>query len=133
MLATPSSAIEQRDHDWICLAGLGFYARHGLLAGERAGAQLFVVDLAVAVDARAAGETDDLAQTVDYAALYSEARGIVQDGPPRALLEALAESLARRILERFPVAAVRVRVEKPHAPLAPGIQGRASVEITRIR
>jgi len=115
--------------DRIFLNGLTFFARHGVREEERALGQRFVIDLEVGADCRAAALADDPALCVDYALIYELVAERVQKRSFR-LIEALAEDLAGAILARFPVAYVRVRVGKPHAPLA-GIFREAAVEIER--
>ncbi len=117
--------------DHIVLAGMRFFGYHGVLPEERSRGQEFVVDVDLQVDLRPAGEADDLAATVDYRRVYDVVREVVE-GPPRQLLEALAEAVAARLLGLAPVQAVRVRVRKPSVPL-PGPLDHAAVEIVRHR
>ncbi len=120
--------------DRILLTGLAYYGRHGVLPAERELGGRFLVDLEATLDLRAAGVSDDLGATVDYAAMHEEVRAIVE-GPACNLLEALAERIAQRLLARFaPLQAVTVRVHKPGAPL-PGAAAVATVavEVQRAR
>src|SRR4051812_24669848 len=99
--------------DRLLLTGLAFHGRHGVLAPERALGARFVVDVEALLDLRAAGQHDDRAATVDYAAMYEEVRTVVE-GPPCNLIEAVAERIATRLLAGFPpLLAVTVRVHKP--------------------
>ena len=119
--------------DRILLTGLVFHGRHGALPEEQSLGARFGVDVEAALDLRAAGQSDDLAATVDYAALYEQVRAVVE-GPSRNLLEALAEEIAGRLLGGFPaLEAVTVRVQKPSAPIAGAVTGTAAVEIHRAR
>lgn len=118
--------------DHIRLRGMRFYGYHGALPAERELGQRFVVDVELAFDLRPAGQSDDLARTVSYAEVYDLVRAVVE-GPPRALLESVAEQVAARILERFAIVEeVRVLARKPEAPI-PGILEAAEVEIIRRR
>ena len=108
-----------------------FYGYHGVRPAEKELGQRFIVDLEVWKDLGPAGRGDDLAQTVNYAALYRLAAGIVT-GPPCNLIETVAERIAAAVLAQFPVDAVRVRVRKPEAPI-PGVLASAAVEILRRR
>ena len=105
--------------DRLALRNMRFEARHGVLPGEKSEAQPFEVDVVLHADLSAGGRSDDLADTVDYAALFDLVRAIVT-GPSFDLIEALAEAIARAVLtatdERL-VAAVEVRVRKPRAPI----------------
>ncbi len=68
--------------DEVFLAGLQFYAYHGVNPEERALGQRFLVDVALEADLRAAGRGDDLARTINYSTVYKRIRAIVE-GPPR--------------------------------------------------
>lgn len=88
----------------------------GVFEFERQDGQEFVVDLLLSVDLADAATSDDLHDTVDYGALAAETLAIVQ-GPPFALVEAVAEQIAQLCLGRRRVAAVEVTVHKPQAPV----------------
>ncbi|HZR99979.1 MAG TPA: dihydroneopterin aldolase [Chloroflexota bacterium] len=119
--------------DRLLLSGLAFYGRHGVLPAERDLGGRFVVDVEAALDLRPAGAHDDLAATVDYAALYEEVRAVME-GPPLRLIEAVAERIAARLLAAFPpLQAVTVRVHKPGAPLPGATFATIAAEVTRAR
>ncbi len=118
--------------DRIVLEGMVFYGFHGASKAEQEVGQRFIVDLEVYRDLRAAGRSDDLADTVSYSDLWRVARDIVE-GPPRNLLENVAEALAQEILEGFAVEAVRVKVKKPEVPMKGSVLAHAAVEILRKR
>lgn len=103
--------------DCISLRGLRVHGRHGVLPSERQHGQEFVVDVELEVDTRAAGTSDDLAETVDYATLADRLAAVVA-GEPLNLIEALAARLADVCLADPRVQAVTVDVHKPHAPVA---------------
>jgi dihydroneopterin aldolase len=105
--------------DRLSLLRMQFRARHGVLPHEKVEPQPFEVDLVLHADLSAAGESDDLADTVDYAALYDLVAAIV-GGPSFDLIEGLAAAIARAALvatDPLIVDAVEVRVRKPEAPL----------------
>jgi 7,8-dihydroneopterin aldolase/epimerase/oxygenase len=119
--------------DRILLEGMVFHGRHGTLAAERELGQPFVVDVELRLDLRPAGNSDDLAQTVDYGEVHRRAREIVE-GEPVNLTETVAERIARAILEEHPaVEAVRVKVSKPHVRLDDTVLAGSAVEILRRR
>ncbi len=118
--------------DRISLEGIVFYGYHGVNAAEKELGQRFTVDLDVWTDLRAAGETDDLTQTVNYSALYKAARSIVE-GDACNLLETVATRIARAVLAGFPVPAVRVKIAKSAPPIKGGVLRAAAVEILRYR
>ena len=119
--------------DEILLEGMRFYAYHGVNPEERALGQRFTVDVAVAVDLRRAGQSDDLAHTVSYSAVYKMVRAIVE-GEPRQLIEAVAEEIASVVLTEFPpVAHITVTVRKPEVPMKGSMLDAAGVRIARSR
>lgn len=118
--------------DRIVLAGMAFRARHGVHPEEKIRPQRFEVDLELGLDLRPAGETDDLARTVDYGLVHETVRRVVE-GPSLDLLEALAEAIARSVLaEHARVEEVEVRVRKPEVQLG-GPLDFAGVQIRRSR
>src|SRR5262245_10182575 len=105
----------------VAIVGFEVFGRHGALPAERELGERFVVDLAVDLPACEGVESDDLADTVDYAALAAAVADIVA-GPPVALLERLAEVIARRALAEPGVGAAEVTVRKPHVALAQRVE-----------
>lgn len=90
---------------------------NGTLAPERELGQRFIVDRDLQCDLRPAARADDLAQALDYSAVYRSARAILA-GPSVRLTETLAERIASAVLvEHAPVEVVRVRVTKPNVRL----------------
>lgn len=98
----------------IRVTGLAVRGFHGVLAAERREGQTFVVDVALDV---AAPTSDDLAETVDYAAL-SERLAAVVAGEAVDLIETLAGRLAAVCLEDPRVSRAEVTVHKPEAPVS---------------
>jgi len=101
----------------VSIHGLEAFGYHGVLAAERELGQRFVVDLDLELGTAVAAESDDLADTADYAALADAVAAIVS-GPPVALLERLAGAIADRALREPGARAVTVTVRKPHVALA---------------
>ncbi len=116
--------------DCIELRGLQLVGICGALPEERVRAQPLEVDLDAEVDLRPAGESDDLADTVDYGALCDVVATIVGGGRPQ-LLEHLAAAVAEAVLaadERIRSVTVAVRKLRPPVPHALATSG---VRITR--
>jgi 7,8-dihydroneopterin aldolase/epimerase/oxygenase len=113
------------------LRGLRFVAAHGALPEEAVRAQPFEVDLDLIVDLRAAGHSDDLADSVDYGEVCEAVRSVME-GPHATLLEHLAEEVAARALAVAGgrAAAVVVTVRKLRPPV-PFDLASAAVCITR--
>lgn len=116
--------------DRICIVGMQMYGRHGVLAHETEMGQIFTVDTEICLDLRAAGRTDDLSRTINYAAVFQVVRAVVE-GPPLKLIEAVAEQTAARILSEFHgIEQVCVRVHKQRAPI-PGSFADVYCEVVR--
>jgi dihydroneopterin aldolase len=134
--STKPTSLDLARADSIHLRGLEFFGRHGVLPEETALGQKFVVDATLYLapsGLAAAGESDDVADTIDYARVYARIKEVMEDGPPFKLVEAAAATLCRRVLEEHPkVAAVRVAVYKPHVALRGPLQ-TVGVELFRER
>ncbi|MCL6452292.1 MAG: dihydroneopterin aldolase [Alicyclobacillus sp.] len=118
--------------DEIRLTEMVFYGRHGVFPEEQRLGQRFVVNVTLRLNLQPAGERDDLTLSVDYGAVYETVRTVVE-GPPRQLLEAVAEEVSQSIFAAFPtVQEVAVEVQKPSAPI-PGVLLHASVRTERKR
>jgi FolB domain-containing protein len=81
---------------------------------EREKAQDFLISVTVWADTRRAGQTDDIADSVDYRKLAKKLQAHAE-GAQRYTVEALANDLAALCLEDPRVAKALVRVEKPGA------------------
>jgi dihydroneopterin aldolase len=115
--------------DKIRLINMVFYGFHGVSAAEKETGRRFEVDCELSVDLARAGKSDELEDTIDYAAVYDRVADLVQNRS-FALLEGLATGIAREILDTFPVIEVTIRVRK----LIPPISGQIEcieVEVTR--
>ena len=117
--------------DEIALRGMRFLGRHGVALDERIEPQPFEVDVVLLADLRAAGETDDLAVTLDYSVVFELARRVVEERSFR-LVEAIAAAIAADVFAALPVSELEVRVRKPQAPL-PGAFDTVEVAIRRRR
>jgi dihydroneopterin aldolase len=115
--------------DRIVISGLRCRGHHGVLAAERELGQVFVVDVVLEVDLAAAGSSDDIADTVNYAELVERLAAIVA-GKPVRLIEALATRLAQACLADRRVGTVEVTVHKPAAPVAAAV---ADIAVTVVR
>ncbi len=115
--------------DKIILEGMEFFAYHGVQPEERTLGQRFILDVELLLDLRPAGISDDLDRTVNYGRVFETVQSIVC-GRSYRLIEALAEAVAKELLEQFPADQVKVRVKKPQAPV-PGRFAWLAVEITR--
>ena len=115
--------------DKIVLEGLEFHGFHGVFPEEAKFGARFIVDVEMALKLP---EEDDMALSVDYSRVYALVKNEVTEHR-YDLIEALANTIARRVLEEHPkVNTVTTRVHKPHAPL-PGVVRDVYVEVVRNR
>ncbi|MCC2110492.1 MAG: dihydroneopterin aldolase [Hyphomicrobiales bacterium] len=118
--------------DAIRLINMPFYAHHGVHPEEAKLGQRFYLDLVCRLDLSKPGHTDNYADAVCYEQLYRTVEGVVT-GHRYHLLEALGETIAARLLERFPdLLAVEVAIRKPNAPIV-GFMDHVEVVIRRSR
>ena len=118
--------------DRIELRGLRVLGVHGVLPEERVKAQPFELDLDLEVDLAAAGRSDALADTVDYAGVVDRAGAVIAGPAKYRLLEALAEAIATTAMEDDRVVSVTVGLRKLEPPMAADI-ATVGVRITRGR
>jgi len=118
--------------DVIELRGLRLAGVVGVLPHEQAQAQPLEVDLDLHLDLAAPGQSDALVDTADYGAVCDVAERVVTS-TSYALLEALAEHLARAVLEvDGRIDQVTVAVRKLRPPVAQQLS-TSGVRITRGR
>jgi len=86
----------------------------GINDWEREKPQEICINIALFTDIRKAGETDDLAYSVNYRSVAKKVMAHAES-VGRLTVEALATDLARLCLAELGVQKVRVRVEKPGA------------------
>ena len=115
--------------DIIRLGGLSFYGFHGVTAAEKETGRVFEVDCEVEVDLAEAGESDQLANTIDYKKIYDVIKESVED-KAYSLLEGLAQHITEKILDIFDIYRVTLKVRKMNPPIAGQVK-YIEVEITR--
>jgi dihydroneopterin aldolase len=102
--------------DCIVVAGIRELGVHGVLPEEQTRPQPFEVDLELTVDLTAAGESDALDDTVDYAAVCEAVSRVVRSERYQ-LLERLATRIAEVCCVDDRVTGVTVTVRKLHPPV----------------
>lgn len=100
----------------IVVERIEFRGRCGVTSEERARPQPLAVDLELDCEMGQAGLSDDLRQTVDYAAVVHR---IVETGTDREtqLLETMAEQLLLVIFQEFPVDRIKLWLRKLSPPI----------------
>jgi FolB domain-containing protein len=96
---------------------------------ERENPQDILINIVISADLEAAGQNDDIRQSVDYRTISKKIIGHVSKAQPLTA-EALAADIAGLCLEEERVEKVKVRVEKPGAVR---FSQSAGVEIERSR
>jgi dihydroneopterin aldolase len=102
--------------DRILISGIRELGVHGVLPEEQLRPQPFEIDLELVVDLTAAGESDDLDDTVDYSAVCEAVSRVVASEQYR-LLERLASRIAEVCCADPRVEGVVVNVRKLHPPV----------------
>jgi dihydroneopterin aldolase len=118
-----------RPWDKVLINDLTVDAILGILPEERVQAQRVVINLTIFTDTQPAAKSQNIADTVNYAELSSQAAQLTVEGE-YLLIESLVEDLAVLTLDHPTAKAVTVRVEKPQAVSAAGSVG---IEIYRQR
>jgi dihydroneopterin aldolase len=98
--------------DGIALRGIRAYGKHGANPGERDFVQPFDLELELDVDLAAPRRSDDLAETIDYAALHARIVRLVET-QSFALLERLGETIIGDVMLDERIAAARLHIAKP--------------------
>jgi dihydroneopterin aldolase len=123
----------ERPPDRIQLRGLRALGTHGVLPEEHTRRQPFEIDIDLEVDLRRAGDSDALADTVDYGAV-AEAVVAIVEGPHAQLIEHLAEKIASVALATGAPGATAVTVQlRKTRPPVPFELASAGVTIHRRR
>lgn len=117
--------------DELSITGLECFAHHGVFDFERREGQVFVVDLVLGIDTRAAAASDDLAETVNYGTLALDVKAAVERDPVD-LIETVAQRIADVCLLDLRVEWARVTLHKPDAPID-ATYSDVALTITRTR
>jgi dihydroneopterin aldolase len=103
-------------NDRIDLTGIEVYAKHGVLDQEQERAQVFRVDVTAYTDLSAPGESDDIADALDYSTLAMEVREAV-GSESNKLIETVAARVADAVMAHPQVTKSIVTIHKPDAPI----------------
>jgi len=101
----------------ILIEGLELFAHHGVHESERQHGQVFLLDLVLDADMRAACESDSLNDTVNYSRVIDCATAAFCAEKHR-LIERAAQVTITAVMREFPqIARLKLRVHKPDAPV----------------
>lgn len=115
--------------DRIVLRDLRVSTRVGVGDEERSHPQGVLIDVTIEVDLSAAGASDDLTDTIDYAAVIDRVARLVEGAETR-LLEHLAQRVADEMSGVEGAERVTVKIAKESPPVPEDI-GEVAVEIER--
>lgn len=116
--------------DKILLEGIRFEIRVGTTEEERNQPQLCGLDLSLETDLKRAGESGDLDQTLDYAAVFRTVEKLCGQRS-FTLLEELGEQLCQELFASYSVKRVRVKIRKLN-PFTVKL-GSVGIELKRYR
>ncbi len=115
--------------DCIHLTGIRAYGYTGALLEEQILGQWFEVDLTLWIDLSLAGQSDRLADTLNYCDVIETIQHLIKTSR-LMLLERLATLIADSVLMFDQVTQVRVQLIKPAAPI-PDFSGKITIDLTR--
>jgi 7,8-dihydroneopterin aldolase/epimerase/oxygenase len=115
--------------DKLEIHGAKFMCNLGVTADERGEKQEITVHVDFYTDIRKATASDDLADAVDYVAVYSTLKKVIEKQSYK-LIETLGSRLADAVLHTFPISKVNVRIEKPSVLTDKNVD-YAAIEVTR--
>ncbi|WP_395740857.1 dihydroneopterin aldolase [Prosthecobacter sp.] len=101
--------------DEIHLTALRLTTHIGVPDDERAGSQVLVADVVLRVASRFEAMNDDIAATIDYAAVAARLQALAAERP-RRLIETLAAEMAACVLGEFKAAGVSIELRKHILP-----------------
>ena len=112
---------------YIILRNVRFHAFHGVMPQERKVGADFLVNLRVGYPLEQAMQSDEVSDTLNYAALYEVVKAEMMQ--PSNLLEHVAGRIADAVVKRFPqVTSIDLDLTKQNPPMGADCDG-AGVEI----
>ncbi len=116
----------------IYIKGLEIFAFHGVNPEEKADGQKFILDITLYADLTAACASDELRDTVNYAAVRKTVQRVMT-GDTYDLIERAASLAADAVLAEFErVEQVKILLKKPDAPMN-AVFDYVAIEITKNR
>lgn len=100
----------------ITLTGLTFYGYHGVSRAEKELGQRFVIDLEIEADLEEAAKADKLEKTINYVEVFELVEEIFES-ETKNLLESVANSIASKMLDKFNIESITVKISKSAPPV----------------
>ena len=112
---------------YVHIDGIRLHARHGVLPQEQLTGNDYIINVRVGYDISRAMQTDDVADTLNYAEVYN----IIKEemSVPSKLIEHVAGRIADRLMDSYSqISSVMLRITKCNPPMGADCNG-AGVEI----
>ena len=106
--------MDVKESDTLFVRGLKVDAIIGVFDWERDVRQQLVFDVELNISMQAAGVSDDVADALSYVDVADEITRITQTLNAK-LLEHLAEQISTALFNKWPITALRLRINKPTA------------------
>lgn len=117
--------------DTLRISAIRAWGHTGYFDAEQELGQWFEVDLEIQLDLSRAGDDDELAHTLNYAAVIERVKALVEGSRDRTI-ERLNTRICEAVLAFPEVRQVRSSLTKVAAPI-PSFDGRVTVEMVRRR
>ena len=115
--------------DKISILNLKLPGYHGVYDFEKKKEGIFEIDVDMFLDLSKPGHTDNLSDTVDYATVTAAIIKIF-NAKQYSLIESIAESICKKLIDEFSIEKVNIKIRKPHAPIKANFD---TVEVQLIR
>lgn len=112
---------------YVHIDGIRLHARHGVLPQEQLTGNDYIINVRVGYDISRAMQTDDVADTLNYAEVYN----IIKEemSTPSKLIEHVAGRIANQLMDSYSqISSVMLRITKCNPPMGADCDG-AGVEI----
>ena len=116
---------------YVHIDGIRLHARHGVLPQEQLTGNDYIINVRVGYDISRAMQTDDVADTLNYAEVYN----IIKEemSTPSKLIEHVTGRIADRLMDSYSqISSVMLRITKCNPPMGADCDG-AGVEINITR
>lgn len=100
----------------VIIEKLDCFGRHGVLKEENTLGQRFFISCEMETDFEPASSTDDINNSVNYAEVAKFITAYVRENIFK-LIETLADRLACELLINFKIKGIKIKIEKPSAPV----------------
>jgi dihydroneopterin aldolase len=107
--------LQMNPPDEIRITGLRLTTHIGVPDEERAISQMLEADITLRVAGRFEAMNDDIAATIDYAAVAARLQALAAERP-RRLIETLAAEMAACVIDEFKAAGVTIELRKRILP-----------------